>query len=179
MTLYEMLAGCLPWGDELDLVGVLMRKQNAEIPPPSDFYPDIPVGVVAVVMSALSPERGARQASVEELRRVLDGAGKTPLAPPGPIRTLVERAPAPTPAARPAPRPSPPAATFKPTAVEVAPHKWRPVRKPVDKQGWFRCCVKWCIAESRYKGRPCNNLCKNPDWGYRADVVKVCGPWPK
>ena len=86
MTLYEMLAGRLPWGDELDMLGVLLRKQNADIPPPTAFYPDIPPRVVEVLMSTLTPERDGRPASVEELRQAMDGANQesSAMAPSGP-----------------------------------------------------------------------------------------------
>ena len=71
MTLYEMLAGRLPWGDELDMLGVLLRKQAGDMPPPTAYYPDIPPGVVAVVMACLAPQREDRPASVEALRGML------------------------------------------------------------------------------------------------------------
>ena len=78
MTLYEMLAGRLPWGDELDMLGVLLRKESGDVPPPSTFYPDIPSGVEGAVLSALSPKRQARPASVEAFRQLLDGANRRP-----------------------------------------------------------------------------------------------------
>ena len=92
MTLYEMLAGRLPWGDELDILGLLLRKQHGDIPPPSKFYPDIPPEVVATVMLALAPQREARPWSVLALRQALDRAGRTPAvvhiaAPPTPVAT--------------------------------------------------------------------------------------------
>ena len=71
MTLYEMLAGRLPWGGELDAGGVLYQKMTGEIPPPTDFYPGIPTAIATVLMSALATEREARPASVEELRKAL------------------------------------------------------------------------------------------------------------
>lgn len=110
MTLYEMLAGRLPWGDELDPVGVLMRKQNADITPPTAFYPNIPSGVVAVLMSTLAPAREARPASIEVLRAALikeytspslvPARAPTPKVPSPPApssrRGHVPRAPSPT-----------------------------------------------------------------------------------
>ena len=78
MTLYEMLAGRLPWGEELDLAGVLLCKQGGEIPPPTAFYPGIPPAVVEVVMSALAPDREVRPASVGILRQALADAARRP-----------------------------------------------------------------------------------------------------
>jgi serine/threonine protein kinase len=60
MTLYEMLAGRLPWGDEVDAVGVLHRKLSGQIPPPTDFYPDIPPEVVEAMIGALAADRQGR-----------------------------------------------------------------------------------------------------------------------
>jgi len=78
MTLYEMLAGRLPWGDDLDAVGVLHRKLSGDIPPPTAFYPGIPTGVVGVVMGALASALERRTPSVLILGRLLAGAASTP-----------------------------------------------------------------------------------------------------
>jgi formylglycine-generating enzyme required for sulfatase activity/predicted Ser/Thr protein kinase len=78
MTLYEMLAGRLPWGDEVDAVGVLHRKLSGDIPPPTDFYPDISPEVVEAVMGALSADRQRRATSVAALRRALQEATAGP-----------------------------------------------------------------------------------------------------
>ena len=72
MTLYEMLAGRLPWGDELDALMVLQKKLMGEIPPPTDFYPDIPPEVVAALMGALATERDDRTASAAALGKALE-----------------------------------------------------------------------------------------------------------
>ncbi len=79
MTLYEMLAGRLPWGDGMDAVGVLQAKLGGDIPPPTSFYPDIPSQVVAAVMAALVGDRDRRTASVAALRASL---APPPPAPP-------------------------------------------------------------------------------------------------
>ena len=71
MTLYEMLAGRLPWGRMADPLDLLLRKRNAAIPPPTTFYPRIPSPVVEVVMAALSSDRELRPASVGVIRRLL------------------------------------------------------------------------------------------------------------
>ena len=85
MTLYEMLAGRLPWGDELDLAGVLLVKQTGQIPPPTRHYEFIPPAVVKVIMASLSPDRQSRPASVGALRealRALEGTKSPPGAAP-------------------------------------------------------------------------------------------------
>ncbi len=74
MTLYEMLAGRLPWVGEVDPVLVLQHKLKGELPPPTDFYPDIPALVVAAVMASLGRTPADRTASAEAMRVVLRGA---------------------------------------------------------------------------------------------------------
>ena len=108
MTLYEMLAGQLPWKNEQDPTAVLHQKLSGDIPPPTDFYPAIPPGVVAALMPALAADREDRTPSVEVLRQSLRSAsgvgGQQPLvaaaAPPSPAKAKVPGAPPPA-----APRP--------------------------------------------------------------------------
>ena len=133
MTLYEMLAGRLPWGDELDMLGVLLCKRNGDIPPPTKYYPEIPPAVVAAVMSTLAPNREARPASVAALRQALDEAPvRRPRSVPEP-RLVPENAasekpqPAasrlaapPTPAVR-AQAPAPPPAPVAAEPLDIAP----------------------------------------------------------
>ena len=103
MTLYEMLAGRLPWKNEQDPTAVLHQKLSGDIPPPTDFYPAIPPGVVAALMPALAADREDRTPSVEVLRQSLRSAsgvgGQQPLvaaaAPPSPAKAKVPGAPPP------------------------------------------------------------------------------------
>jgi len=76
MTLYEMLAGRLPWADEVDAIGVLHRKLSGDIPAPTEFYPDIPPEVVDAVMVALAAEPEGRFGSAEEFGRGLGRSRK-------------------------------------------------------------------------------------------------------
>jgi serine/threonine protein kinase len=71
ITLYEMLAGQLPWGDEAGIAVVLQKKMMGEIPPPTDFYPDIADEVVAALMGALTTEREDRTSSAAALGTAL------------------------------------------------------------------------------------------------------------
>ncbi len=90
MTLYEMLAGRLPWADDLDAVGVLHRKLTGEIPPPTAFYPDIPSQVTSVVMATLATDRGMRIPTVATLRQRLNEPGvrdRSPQPAPSPSPT--------------------------------------------------------------------------------------------
>jgi len=69
--LYEMLAGRLPWDDSLPEFEILKRKSLGEIPPPTEFYPDIPKTVVDAIGTCLQIAPGARYSSIGELRRAV------------------------------------------------------------------------------------------------------------
>jgi len=86
MTLYEMLAGQLPWEEQLDVVAVLKLKLEGAIPPPTRFYPDIPSGVVSVLHETLRTEPAQRLATVTAfsgaLHALADHRGASPKHPP-------------------------------------------------------------------------------------------------
>jgi serine/threonine protein kinase len=91
MTLYEMLAGRLPWDPEISQFEVLKRKENGELPLPTEFYPDIPPHIVQVVMQLIRPIPGDRYSSCAELQtalsdnmpiHTLDVAPRMPATPP-------------------------------------------------------------------------------------------------
>ena len=67
MTIYEMVAGRLPWEATQGEYEVMRRKERGEIPPPTAFYPSIPPWVVDGVMGALAPDPSTRTASVAHL----------------------------------------------------------------------------------------------------------------
>jgi serine/threonine protein kinase len=81
MTLYEMLAGRLPWEPNTSEFRVMTLKSKGDFPPPTDFYPEIPPAVVAVVERATAVKIEDRYPSVEALSVVLesddDGAAPT------------------------------------------------------------------------------------------------------
>jgi serine/threonine protein kinase len=74
MTLYEMLAGRLPWEKDTPEFTILEQKKNGRLPPPTQFYPAIPAGVVAVVERATAVKMEDRYPSVEALSAALKGA---------------------------------------------------------------------------------------------------------
>ena len=88
MTLYEMLAGRLPWGAESDAVGVLHRKLSGDIPLPTTFYPAIPAVVVEAVMGALAASPDGRTSTVDVFRRALvqEGAQNLVVGVPEPVQ---------------------------------------------------------------------------------------------
>ena len=73
MTLYEMLAGRLPWEPETSEFEVLQIKATGVVPPPTDFYPDIPPLAVSAVMKAIALEVEDRPESVEAFAALLEG----------------------------------------------------------------------------------------------------------
>ena len=86
MTLYEMLAGRLPWGHEATEAEVLRWKQQRSFPSPDRFYPDIPPAVVAAVMACLDGEPQRRPANIRLLHAWLASAWRTSSQPP-PVRS--------------------------------------------------------------------------------------------
>jgi TPR repeat protein len=74
MTLYEMLAGRLPWESSASEFQVMTLKSKGDFPPPTAFYPEIPEGVVAVVERATALEIGQRYSSVKALHSALEEA---------------------------------------------------------------------------------------------------------
>jgi formylglycine-generating enzyme required for sulfatase activity len=79
LTLYEMLAGRLPWDAADSEFEVMSRKKDGRIPPPTEFYPSIPPWVVSAVMAAIHPNPLERTQSVEaleaSLRTTAEGQG--------------------------------------------------------------------------------------------------------
>ena len=73
LTLYEMLAGRLPWGAADTEFEVMKRKESGQIPPPTEFYPSIPPWVVDGVMAAIRPNPVERTQSVSLLEASLRG----------------------------------------------------------------------------------------------------------
>ncbi len=85
MTLYQMLAGRLPWEPGTSEFEVLQLKATGEVPPPTDFYSDIPPHAVRAVMQAIQVDPEARPASVEDLASLLADPPAAPEeAPPPP-----------------------------------------------------------------------------------------------
>ena len=71
MTLYEMLAGRLPWSDETSDFEVLTRKSTTDLPPPTAYYPGIPLWVVQAVAAAMAVAPDDRPSDIGSLRRLL------------------------------------------------------------------------------------------------------------
>lgn len=71
MTLYEMLAGRLPWEPTDGLEDVMLAKLQGTIRPPNHFFPAIPPRLSAFVMRCLSMHPEDRPASAGEMKREL------------------------------------------------------------------------------------------------------------
>jgi formylglycine-generating enzyme required for sulfatase activity/tRNA A-37 threonylcarbamoyl transferase component Bud32 len=76
MTVYEMVAGRLPWDDSAVEFEVMTQKKNGTFPPPTAYYPSIPPWVVDAVMAALVADPASRTLTVEALGAALEGRGE-------------------------------------------------------------------------------------------------------
>jgi serine/threonine protein kinase len=76
MTLYEMVAGRLPWDAAATEFEVLNTKAAGNIPPPTQFYPDIPPELVAVIAQAMDVDLGRRCQSADAFRRALQAVAE-------------------------------------------------------------------------------------------------------
>jgi serine/threonine-protein kinase len=73
MTIYEMVAGRLPWERGQAEYEIMRRKDQGEVPPPTTYYPAIPPWVVDAVMGALVADPACRTPTVEALAAALSG----------------------------------------------------------------------------------------------------------
>jgi serine/threonine protein kinase len=78
MTLYEMLAGRLPWEQSANEFTVMKLKSEGTLPSASAFYPYIPSGVLDAADKALAVEPRARFRSASDFLRALEGATTDP-----------------------------------------------------------------------------------------------------
>lgn len=67
MTLYEMLAGRLPWEVTDSPVQILRRKMEGDLPPPSSLYPGVPPELEAVIGRGLAVGPEYRYQTAREL----------------------------------------------------------------------------------------------------------------
>jgi serine/threonine protein kinase len=72
MTVYEMLAGRLPWDPSLPEYQLMQTKAAGDIPPPTHFYPAIPSHVLEAIMLALRVDPHERHKSVRAFAHALD-----------------------------------------------------------------------------------------------------------
>jgi serine/threonine-protein kinase len=75
ITLYEMLAGRVPFDGDSDYQ-VMTAQVNTPPPPPTQFYPYIPLGVVNAVLRALEKDPNARFQTTEEFGAALENPGE-------------------------------------------------------------------------------------------------------
>jgi serine/threonine-protein kinase len=92
MTIYEMVAGRLPWASGLSEFEVLTAKGRGQVPQPTTHYPDIPAHVVRAVMACLSVSPEGRPSDVAALRWRLSApvvVARAPVAVPAARESLV------------------------------------------------------------------------------------------
>ncbi|MCX7611000.1 MAG: serine/threonine protein kinase [Ignavibacterium sp.] len=74
ITLFEMLAGRLPWGKkgELTEFEIMQKIVNEPLPDPRDFYPAIPERFVEAIRKATEKDKSKRIKSVDELYEIIN-----------------------------------------------------------------------------------------------------------
>jgi serine/threonine protein kinase len=71
-TLYEMVAGRLPWESNITEFNIMQKKVSGELPNPTDFYPYIPEHVVTSINHALKDKVNERLPSVAFFQEALE-----------------------------------------------------------------------------------------------------------
>ncbi|MFK7849104.1 MAG: serine/threonine protein kinase [Rhodothermales bacterium] len=78
MTMYEMLAGVLPFGVEEGTFSILKRIVEEELPSPLEYNPNIPAKLVSVIQKAIQKDPAKRYQSAQEMLDALEHAFATP-----------------------------------------------------------------------------------------------------
>jgi serine/threonine-protein kinase len=133
VTLYEMLAGQLPFDGDSDYA-VQMAHLEKTPDPPTVHYPHIPPHVVAATMRALAKKPEHRFQSVDEFLAALDGA----MVPAPAIESPAPARITPQPVTPPPPPPPPPPPSPQQFTRPSAPPPTPPVLKaPISKWVWI------------------------------------------
>jgi len=100
MTLYEMLAGVLPYNPEEGAYAILKRIVEDPVPPPTDFHADIPAGWVRIVEKAIAKHPVDRFQNAEEMLEAIDVLMDESAPAPQPLPVQLPAAPQPHPLSR-------------------------------------------------------------------------------
>jgi serine/threonine-protein kinase len=92
-VLFHMLSGVPPF-DGSDPTEIVAKHVNAEVEPLTDFVPDLPAGLVALVHGCLQKERDDRPGSAAEVIAALDACARDMVGDFAPLPSL-RRAPVP------------------------------------------------------------------------------------
>jgi serine/threonine protein kinase len=71
LTLYEMVAGRLPWLKTDTEFSIMSYKDKGNLPPPTEFYPHIPAFVVEAIKIATQRQKQNRFQSVQQFEEYL------------------------------------------------------------------------------------------------------------
>lgn len=78
MTMYEMLAGVLPFGVEEGTFAILKRIVEEELPSPLEYNPNIPAKLVNIIQKAIQKDPAKRFQSAQEMLEALEQAFASP-----------------------------------------------------------------------------------------------------
>lgn len=86
MTMYEMMAGVLPFGIDEGTFTILKRIVEEQLPSPLEYNPNIPPRLVAVIQKAIQKDPAQRFQTANEMLEAIDKAFAEKISPP----TMVE-----------------------------------------------------------------------------------------
>ncbi len=72
MTVYEMLAGDLPFDEDSNEFTKMQRIVQEELPPPEKLHPQVPEGLSQLVMTSLAKDPDDRFQSAQEMREAFE-----------------------------------------------------------------------------------------------------------
>lgn len=72
MTVYEMLAGDLPFDEDSNEFTKMQRIVQEELPPPDELHPQVPEGLSRLVMKSLAKDPDDRFQSAQEMREAFE-----------------------------------------------------------------------------------------------------------
>ncbi len=89
MTMYQMLAGRMPFDEGSSTLTILKAVDEQRIPPPNKFNPEVPAPLVNIIMRAIKKDRNERFQSAREMIDAIERFESGELDTPPPEATKI------------------------------------------------------------------------------------------
>lgn len=89
MTMYQMLAGRMPFDEGSSTLTILKAVDEQRIPPPNTFNPEMPAPLVEIIMRAIKKDRNERFQSAQEMIDAIERFEKGEAEVPAPEATRI------------------------------------------------------------------------------------------